>query len=64
MDLLTMIGLAKQLIGWAVTQAMLLRADGDITEEQLQAIRNKAGLSDAAWDEAVAAARQRLEQGR
>lgn len=61
MDLLVALGLAKQLIGWIIEQAALLAAQGDITEEEFNRIKAEAQVSDSAWDEAVAAAKARLQ---
>lgn len=59
-ELLAGIAVARQLIGWITTQANLLSAQGAISDAELQQIRDAAAVSDAAWDEAVAAARARL----
>lgn len=57
-ELLALIVGARSLISYLVTQASLLGPE-EITQAQLSAIKEKAGLSDSAWDEAVAAARER-----
>jgi len=50
---------ARQLIMYLVQMATLAGPD-QITPEQLQNIINKASGSDAAWDAAVDAARDRI----
>ena len=60
MELLALLGIGKQIIGWVTTQASLMQAQGQISDEEFNKIKAEAGLSDAAWDEAVAAARARL----
>ncbi len=62
MEFLALLGLTKQIVGWVTTQASLARAQGQITDEQFDQIKAAADLSDGAWDEAVAAARERLGQ--
>lgn len=62
MELLTMLGLGKQIIGWVMTQASLMQAQGQISDEEFNKIKAEAGQSDAAWDQAVEAARARLGQ--
>lgn len=61
-ELLGILTILKQGVGWVTTQAALARAKGDITDAQLDQIKAEAGVSDAAWDEAVAAARARVGQ--
>lgn len=60
LELLTMLGVAKQITGWVTTQATLLNAQGQISDEDLAKIKDEAGVSDSNWDDAVAAARARL----
>jgi len=48
---------ARGLIAYFVQLATLAGPD-EISPEALQAIKDAAGLSDSAWDEAVAAARE------
>ncbi len=63
MELLAMLGLAKQLTGMVVSQASLMQAQGQISQEDFDAIKAEAGQSDAAWDDAAQAARDRLAGG-
>jgi hypothetical protein len=60
MNLLPLLLLLKQSVAWVVEQATILKAEGNITEEEFQQIKTEAGISDTAWDEAVAAAKARL----
>ena len=62
MELLALLGLGKQILGWVTTQASLLKAEGKISDEEFDKIKAEAGLSDEAWDNEVAAARERLGQ--
>ena len=59
-ELLALLGIGKQIVGWVTTQAALMNAEGAISDEEFNKIKAEAGLSDAAWDEAVAEARARL----
>ena len=59
-ELLAMLGLAKQLTGLVMSQASLLKANGQISDEDFYKIKAEAGVSDQAWDDGVAAARAQL----
>ena len=62
MELLALLGIGKQIVGWVTTQASLLKAQGQISDEEFNKIKAEAGLSDEAWDTEVEAARKRLGQ--
>jgi len=59
-ELLALLASGRQIINWVMNMANLSAATGAISQEELQIIKDKAGISDSAWDEAVAAARARL----
>lgn len=52
--LIALILLGRQIIGWVAQQASLLAAEGVISDEDLQAIKAAADLSDTAWDNIIA----------
>jgi hypothetical protein len=55
-----MIAGAKEIISGLVSQAQLLHDKNEITEAELASVKLKAGLSDSAWDKAVADAKAKL----
>jgi hypothetical protein len=63
MDSVTLIAAvhaASALLTGLVRAAEAAYAAGELTEAEIDAIRRRAAVSDAAWDSAVAAARRRL----
>lgn len=62
MELLAMLSITKQLTSLVISQASLMKAQGQISDEEFGKIKAEAGVSDQAWDDEVAAARARLGQ--
>lgn len=59
-DILAGIRAGQVLIDFLVHSAELARQNGTLTPEQLVQIKAEAGIGDADWDAAVAAARGRI----
>lgn len=62
-EILAAIRTGRDLIAWAIRQASLQAQNGEFTAEQLTQVGLEAGIADAQWDNAVAAAKARLNQG-
>jgi hypothetical protein len=60
-QLIALIGPATEVISWALNQAAILRAQGQLTDEQLAQIKSRASFSDSRWDAAVAKAKAELD---
>ncbi len=60
MELFSILAVLKQGISWVIEQATLLNADGTISDEDYARIKAEAGVSEAVWDERVAAAKARI----
>lgn len=53
-EIIAAIAAARQIIAYLARVATLAQAEDAITPEQLQEIKDRAGVSDAAWDEMIA----------